>query len=73
MDYNNDDQSNVIMTFPEEEHESIKGYLRSERGYCYTTRVYKEMGKYIVGRKPLVSKINFLPTIQTPNLRVTHV
>lgn len=42
--------STIIMTFPEEEHASIKGYLKS-RGYCYTTRVFKEVDKYDVGKK----------------------
>ena len=36
------------MTFPEYEHENVQKYL-NERGYCYTTRVYKEAGKYKVG------------------------
>lgn len=36
------------ISFPKHEHKSIKKYL-STLGYCYTTRVYKEMGKYKVG------------------------
>ena len=36
------------MSFPEHEYESIQHYL-SQLGYCYTTRVYKEIGKYKVG------------------------
>lgn len=36
------------ISFPEHEHESIKNYL-STLGYCYTTRVYKEAGKYKAG------------------------
>ena len=34
--------------FPEQEYESIQNYL-NKLGYCYTTRVYKEIGKYKVG------------------------
>ena len=34
--------------FPEYEYESIQNYL-NKLGYCYTTRVYKEIGKYKVG------------------------
>ena len=34
--------------FPDYEHEAIKKYL-STLGYCYTTRTYKEVGKYKVG------------------------
>lgn len=44
------DQSEIIMTFPEEEHESIRGFLR-DKGFCYTTRVFKEVDKYEVGKK----------------------
>lgn len=36
------------MSFPEHEYESIQRYL-TKSGYCYTTRVYKEVGKYRVG------------------------
>jgi len=36
------------ISFPEHEHEAIRNYL-DELGYCYTTRVYKEAGKYKVG------------------------
>lgn len=36
------------ITFPEHEYESIQHYL-NKQGYCYTTRVYKELGKYRVG------------------------
>ena len=36
------------ISFPEHEYESIQKYL-NELGYCYTTRVYKEAGKYKVG------------------------
>ena len=32
----------------EYEYESIQDYL-NRLGYCYTTRVYKEIGKYKVG------------------------
>ena len=37
------------ISFPEHEYESIKNYL-NKLGYCYTTRVYKEIGKYKVGK-----------------------
>ena len=37
------------MTFPEHEYESVQNYL-SKLGYCYTTRVYKEVGKYQLGK-----------------------
>lgn len=36
------------ISFPEYEYESIQNYL-NKLGYCYTTRVYKEIGKYKVG------------------------
>ena len=36
------------ISFPEHEYESIQNYLK-RLGYCYTTRVYKEVGKYKVG------------------------
>ncbi|MCL1787380.1 MAG: hypothetical protein FWG38_05285 [Defluviitaleaceae bacterium] len=38
----------IEMSFPEHEHEAIQNYL-NELGYCYTTRTYKEVGKYKVG------------------------
>ena len=36
------------ISFPEYEYESIQNYLNT-LGYCYTTRVYREIGKYKVG------------------------
>ena len=36
------------ISFPEHEYESIQNYLNT-LGYCYTTRVYKEIGKDKVG------------------------
>ena len=36
------------ISFPEHEHEAIQNYL-GKLGYCYTTRVYREVGKYKVG------------------------
>lgn len=36
------------ISFPRHEYETIQTYL-NELGYCYTTRVYKEVGKYKVG------------------------
>lgn len=36
------------ISFPEYEYESIQNYL-NKLGYCYTTRVYKEVGKYKAG------------------------
>jgi len=36
------------ISFPEHEYESIQNYL-NELGYCYTTRVYNEVGKYKIG------------------------
>jgi hypothetical protein len=36
------------ISFPEHEHKSVQAYLYN-LGYCYTTRVYKEVGKYKVG------------------------
>lgn len=36
------------ISFPEHEYESIQNYLK-RLGYCYTTRVYREIGKYKVG------------------------
>jgi hypothetical protein len=43
----NEDKYNDI-SFPEHEHKSVQKYL-DNLGYCYTTRVYKEVGKYKVG------------------------
>lgn len=37
------------ISFPEHEYKSIQNYL-DNLGYCYTTRVYKEVGKYKVGQ-----------------------
>lgn len=36
------------ISFPKHEYESVQKYL-SKLGYCYTTRVYKETGKYKEG------------------------
>lgn len=36
------------ISFPEYEYGSIQNYL-NKLGYCYTTRVYKEIGKYKPG------------------------
>ena len=36
------------ISFPAHEYGSIRNYL-NQLGYCYTTRVYKEIGKYKVG------------------------
>ena len=36
------------ISFPEHEYKSIQTYL-NKLGYCYTTRVYKEVGKYKEG------------------------
>ena len=38
------------ITFPEHEYASIQNDL-NRLGYCYTTRVYKETGKYKVGER----------------------
>lgn len=35
------------ISFPEHEYESIQNYL-TKPGYCYATRIYKEIGKYKV-------------------------
>ena len=40
------------ITFPEHEYESVQSWL-NRRGYCYTTRVYKEIGKYKAGESYL--------------------
>lgn len=37
------------ISFPENEYDSIQICL-NKLGYCYTTRVYKEIGKYKVGK-----------------------
>ena len=37
------------ISFPEHEHKSIQEYL-DKLGYCYTTRVYNEVGKYETGK-----------------------
>ena len=36
------------ITFPEHEYGSVQKRL-DRQGFCYTTRVYKEVGKYKVG------------------------
>ena len=36
------------ISFPEHEYKLVQHYL-NKLGYCYTTRVYKETGKYKVG------------------------
>lgn len=36
------------ISFPAHEYESVQNYL-NRLGYCYTTRVYRETGKYRVG------------------------
>ena len=36
------------ISFPEHEYASIQNYL-NKLGYCYTTRLYKEIGKYKEG------------------------
>ena len=35
------------ITFPEREYDSVQKWL-DRQGFCYTTRVYKEVGKYKV-------------------------
>ena len=40
------------ITFPEHEYESVQNWL-NKQGYCYTTRVYKEVGKYKIGESYL--------------------
>ena len=40
------------MAFPEHEYESVQHYLNA-KGCCYTTRVYKETGKYKAGKRYL--------------------
>ena len=37
------------MTFPEYEYELVQNCL-NKLGYCYTTRLYKEVGKYQIGK-----------------------
>ena len=41
-----------IKTLPEHEYEAVQNRL-NRQGYCYTTRVYKEVGKYKVGESYL--------------------
>ena len=40
------------ITFPEHEYGSVQKWL-DRQGFCYTTRVYKEAGKYKVGESYL--------------------
>ena len=40
------------ITFPEHEYDAVQKWL-NEQGFCYTTRVYKEVGKYKVGESYL--------------------
>ena len=37
------------ISFPEHEYDSVKKWL-DKQGFCYTTRVFKEVGKYKVGK-----------------------
>ena len=37
------------ISFPAHEYQSVQNHL-SRLGYCYTTRVYKELGKYNAGQ-----------------------
>ena len=37
------------ISFPVHEYQSVQNHLH-RLGYCYTTRVYKETGKYVVGQ-----------------------
>ena len=40
------------IAFPEHEYESVQNWL-NKQGYCYTTRVFKEVGKHKVGESYL--------------------
>ena len=40
------------ITFPESEFDSVQHRLNGQ-GFCYTTRVYREVGKYKVGESYL--------------------
>ena len=40
------------ITFPKHEYESVQKWL-DKQDFCYTTRVYKEVGKYKVGESYL--------------------
>ena len=40
------------ITFPEHEYDAVQKWL-DKQGFCYTTRVYKEAGKYKVGESYL--------------------
>ena len=60
------------ISFPEREYEVIQNYLNN-LGYCYTTRVYKEIGKYKVGELYTapwgdILKIDEVKSIRTPLL-----
>ena len=37
-----------IITFPEHEYDTVQKQL-NKQGFCYTTRVFKEVGKYKIG------------------------
>ena len=47
------------ISFPEHEYDSVKKWL-DKQGFCYTTRVFKEVGKY--KDKPIFWKVFFLTT-----------
>ena len=40
------------ITFPEHEYDAVQKWL-DRQGFCYTTRVYKEVGKHKVGESYL--------------------
>ena len=40
------------ITFPESEYDAVQKRL-DKQGFCYTTRVYKEVGKYKAGESYL--------------------
>ena len=54
------------ITFPESEYEAVQKWL-NKQGFCYTTRVYKEVGKYKVGESYLApwGEVLIIDEIQT--------
>ena len=65
-----------IIAFPEHEYDSVQKWL-DKQGFCYTTRVYKEVGKYKVGESYLapwgeVLRIDSVQTFSKVSERPFH-
>ena len=54
------------ITFPESEYDTVQKWL-DKQGFCYTTRVYKEVGKYKAGESylPPWGEVLIIDEVQT--------